>query len=416
MPLPFLFPTDPMESQVVNEASDTLSNESAQGWQGLMPLAVPAFPKYLSMEEELQISQQFQNTWRWNRQVMWSGLYRDDAQAWADKHDMATLTTAMGPLMDPEHPQCLKAHKSDKAWSKYIKGASAVFAYHILRGERVVLLSPPPPERFHPSGETNYQAIEEPVLKRSKEGGARLRIETVHPMIGGAEDFIYEMWPIDMTDTWTERFGALVQKARCWRAVKGFSEKAKDGYSPKRDVQIEVIAIAGAARLDEDVREALKKNAVVKKEATSKDVALKENAALKKKAELKEKKLLEEKAASRKKSELKEKRLLEEQAASRKKAELKEKRLLEEKAASKKKAELKEKRLQQENAALEKKKEKLEAENALKEKVALKQKAILEEKKRLKEKNALKEKNKLIQKVALKKKATLKKKIALKEK
>jgi hypothetical protein len=67
---------------------------------------------------------------------MWSGMQREYAQAWADKHDMATLTTAMGPLMNPEHPLCLKRQKKwSGAWSKYIKGASAVFASHILKGE-----------------------------------------------------------------------------------------------------------------------------------------------------------------------------------------------------------------------------------------------------------------------------------------
>ncbi|PVH67949.1 hypothetical protein DL98DRAFT_397851, partial [Cadophora sp. DSE1049] len=158
--------------------------------------------QYLTIEEELQIRQQFHSTWRWNKQVMWSGIPRKYAQDWADKRDMATLTTAMGPLMTPEHPLCLRRHKSSVGWSKYIKGASAVFAWHILRGERVIVLSPPPPERFHPSGQTNYQAIEEPILKEEKEGGARLRLEMVHPIVEGAEDFIYQMWPVDQTNTW----------------------------------------------------------------------------------------------------------------------------------------------------------------------------------------------------------------------
>jgi hypothetical protein len=32
--------------------------------------------------------------------VLWSGILRDEAQRWADGHEMQTLTTAMGPLMD----------------------------------------------------------------------------------------------------------------------------------------------------------------------------------------------------------------------------------------------------------------------------------------------------------------------------
>jgi hypothetical protein len=72
---------------------------------------------------------------------------------------MQTLTIAMGSLMDLSHPLCLRNQKSSKAWGKYIKGASAIFALYISRGERLIVLSPPPPERFHPSGQTNYQAI-----------------------------------------------------------------------------------------------------------------------------------------------------------------------------------------------------------------------------------------------------------------
>ena len=119
------------------------------------------------------------------------------------------MTTAMGPLMTPGHPLCLKSQKSSGGWSKYIKGALAVFASHILRGERVIVLSPPPPERFHPSGQTNYQAIEEPFLRGEKEDGTRLRLEIAHPMVEGAENFIYQIWPVDQANTWVERFGTL---------------------------------------------------------------------------------------------------------------------------------------------------------------------------------------------------------------
>ncbi|KAH8650382.1 hypothetical protein BGZ60DRAFT_335665, partial [Tricladium varicosporioides] len=176
--------------------------------------------QYLTIDEELQIHQQFHNTWRSNNQVMWSGMQREYAQAWADKHGMATLTTAMGPLMAPDHPLCSRRQKSSGEWSKYIKSASAIFAWHISRGERVIVLSPPPPERFHPSGKTNYQAIEEPILKRKRDGDTRLRLEMVHPMVEGAEDFIYQIWPVDQTNTWIERFGTRPSKARCWRSVK----------------------------------------------------------------------------------------------------------------------------------------------------------------------------------------------------
>ncbi|KAB5581183.1 hypothetical protein GE09DRAFT_988234, partial [Coniochaeta sp. 2T2.1] len=133
-----------------------------------------------------------------------------------DRDATRTLTTAMGPFMDPEHPSCLRCKKSAPAWNRYVKGASALFAYHISRGKRVVVLSPPPPDRFHPCGGTNYQEIEEPILKR---GGA-LEIEMVHPSVNGAESFRYQIWPDDMTCLWVKRFGMSPCQKYFWRAVK----------------------------------------------------------------------------------------------------------------------------------------------------------------------------------------------------
>jgi hypothetical protein len=179
---------------------------------------------YLSVEEEHGICDQFQgSSWRCNGQVLWSGIQRDLAQQWADAHGMQTLTTAMGSLMDPEHPKCLKNAKTTKNWSKYVKGASALFAWHISRGEMVTVLLPPPPERFHPSGLTNYQAIEEPIVKGENGGRAVLRIEIVHPTVHGAENFRYQVWPVDETCKWIEHFGILNMKRR-WREIRINSE------------------------------------------------------------------------------------------------------------------------------------------------------------------------------------------------
>jgi hypothetical protein len=133
---------------------------------------------------------------------------------------MQTLTTAMGPLMDLSHPLCLRNQKSSDAWSKYIKGASAVFAWYISRGERVTVLSPAPPERFHPSGQTNYQAIEEPIVKGLLGTSTVSRIEMVHPTVKGAEDIYYQIWPVDNTITWTAIFRELNVQKRRWRIVK----------------------------------------------------------------------------------------------------------------------------------------------------------------------------------------------------
>ena len=179
------------------------------------------FRQYLTEDEEAQIHQQFQgDIWRRNNQVLWSGILRSEAQRWADEHEMQTLTTAMGPLMDFSHRLCLREKKTDYKWSQYLKGASAIFAWYISRGEKVTVLSPPPPERFHPSGATSYQAIEEPIIRGKLEARAVSRIEMVHPTVKGAENIHYQIWPVDETTTWTAKFGESNVQKRCWRMVK----------------------------------------------------------------------------------------------------------------------------------------------------------------------------------------------------
>jgi hypothetical protein len=120
--------------------------------------------------------------------------------------------------MVSDHPSCSKSRISKKAWNEYMKGASAVFVYQISKGERVTVLAPPPPDQFHPDGATNYQAIEEPILKGSIEGSVVSRIEMVHPTVKGAKDFCYEVWPADETHLWNARFGMLPRKPN-WRRV-----------------------------------------------------------------------------------------------------------------------------------------------------------------------------------------------------
>ncbi|KAF2499200.1 hypothetical protein BU16DRAFT_453839 [Lophium mytilinum] len=180
---------------------------------------MPVLLEYLTIEEEAQIYQQFEGICQPNSQVLWSGVPYGVAQKWADEHDMQTLTTAMGPLMDKADSLCLKKSKNGPQWSKYIKGASAVFAWYISSGEKVTTLSPPPPERFHPSGMTNYQAIEEPILKWAIADRAILRIEMVHPTVKGAENFSYQMWPIDEMKNWVAAFGTVAIKKNRWRVM-----------------------------------------------------------------------------------------------------------------------------------------------------------------------------------------------------
>ena len=204
--------------------SDTLFKMSKSDTTGVsdnVPQVITSFLiSHLSIPELKDICLQFQSgTWNSNSQVLWSGIPHDHAQRWAEKHEKQTLTAAMGPLMDASDPACVKSRKSAKAWSKYIKGASAVFAWHITQGEMITVLLPPPPHRFHPSGHTNYQAIEEPILRGVLGNRAVSRIDVVHPTVPGAEDFSYQLWPTDETSLWVTKFGVLEPKARFWRPI-----------------------------------------------------------------------------------------------------------------------------------------------------------------------------------------------------
>lgn len=177
--------------------------------------------RFLSAQETARIIQQFQSKeWIPNGQVLWSGMPREVAQEWADRHQLQTLTTAMGPLMDEKHPECLKLKKNQRQWKRYVHGASAIFAWRIAQAEKVTLLSPPPPERFHPSGLSYYQLIEEPIIRGLFGRNSVKNIMITHPMIleGKDDEFFYELWPNDRSEKWVEQFGSRPYKVK-WRQV-----------------------------------------------------------------------------------------------------------------------------------------------------------------------------------------------------
>ncbi|KAH7131724.1 hypothetical protein B0J13DRAFT_508831 [Dactylonectria estremocensis] len=176
---------------------------------------------WLTVQEAEDIYWQFQKSCIRNRQVLWSGMERKKAQKWADKRNFQTLTTALGPLLDPSHPDCPHHPKPSVGWKKYIHGASVIFAWYISQGDLVTVLSQPPPQRFHPSGRTYYQMVEEPIVKGKMDNKPVEKIVVVHPTVGGkAEEFKYEMWPHDEFSLWTKNFG-IQEIVIYWRKVKG---------------------------------------------------------------------------------------------------------------------------------------------------------------------------------------------------
>ena len=183
--------------------------------------------QFLTDSEAVDILRQFRGCGRWesNRQVLWTGMNQETVQIWADEHGLITLTTALGRLKDLTHPACLRRVKSDKAWSKYMKGASALFALCIAQEEHgsVLLVTPPPGERFHPRGGTSFQLIEAPILAGLWGPSYLERINMVHPHVDLAKDYQYQFWPQDEVGGWTDMFEHCPHDKVVWRAVKRLS-------------------------------------------------------------------------------------------------------------------------------------------------------------------------------------------------
>ncbi|KAK1951948.1 hypothetical protein LY78DRAFT_731911 [Colletotrichum sublineola] len=184
---------------------------------GLQQLLHILCPEYITTEEAGLICNQFRNSLQLNQQVLWSGMLREEAQKWANNHQSQTLTTALGPLT------ALERSKRERSRSKFMKGASAIFSWFIAQGDRVVVLLPPPPNQFHPSGLTNLQDLEIPIVKGLLRDGSVERIDAIHPDAKDEEarNSSHQLWPCDETKSWIGRFGVgRRRKARGWRAVK----------------------------------------------------------------------------------------------------------------------------------------------------------------------------------------------------
>ncbi|KAK2047164.1 hypothetical protein LZ31DRAFT_461043 [Colletotrichum somersetense] len=121
--------------------------------------------------------------------------------------------------MDSDNPSCLKSQKSPSAWSKYIKGASLTFAWRISQGGVATIITPPPPDCFHPSEMINLQDIELPVIQGCLGNRPVSRIFLWHPTVKGAESFRYQIWPVDHTSSWYEKFEPMAQRRRPWRTI-----------------------------------------------------------------------------------------------------------------------------------------------------------------------------------------------------
>ncbi|KZL71566.1 formamidopyrimidine-DNA glycosylase [Colletotrichum tofieldiae] len=209
----------------MSDSSATYISYKPSGWTNQQTLDQHAllctvWPQYLTLQEACDIIDQFNcKIWAKDQQVLWSGVNKAKVQKTANENGMQTLQTAMGPLMDPNHPTCLRPKKSPEAWSTYIKGASLIFAWRISQGEVATIITPPPPDCFHPSQMTSLQDIEIPVLRGCLGNRPVSRIDLWHPTVKGAESFRYPIWPDDHTSSWYETFEPQGPKRQTWRLV-----------------------------------------------------------------------------------------------------------------------------------------------------------------------------------------------------
>ena len=151
--------------------------------------------EYLTQEEAEQIIARFMEIPRsYDRLVFWTGIPREWVQQWADEHGMLTLTSAMGPLMDRKDPRCLRKYKELEEWSKYIKGASVIFARYACRRGIVRVLTLPPSWAGFIRPESTYRNIEESVLKGRSGYCCAAQINTVH-LLTTLEELEYQTWP-----------------------------------------------------------------------------------------------------------------------------------------------------------------------------------------------------------------------------
>jgi hypothetical protein len=107
---------------------------------------------------------------------------------------MLTLTSAMGPLIGRTDPRCLRRYKELEEWSKYIKGASRIFARYAYKRGIVRVLTLPPSWANFIRQESTYRNTEGPLLKGRSGCCCVVQINTVH-LLTTFEELEYQTWP-----------------------------------------------------------------------------------------------------------------------------------------------------------------------------------------------------------------------------
>ena len=159
--------------------------------------------KYLYQNEVTQLNQAFEISLQHDSAlVFWTGISPDLANNWARLNDLQTLTMAMGSLHTDNSKESLRSQKSTKSWSKYMKGASWVFAQQACHNRYAIVLTNAPPNVYSTREHSNYREIEEPILKGFEAERHATQIDYVHPTVPGAACFRYQVWPDNRSSKW----------------------------------------------------------------------------------------------------------------------------------------------------------------------------------------------------------------------
>ncbi|KAK6400605.1 hypothetical protein LTR81_024153 [Elasticomyces elasticus] len=243
--------------------------------------------------------------------VFWTGISPDLAKDWAHRNDLKTLTMAMGSLYTDNNR---RSQKFTESWSKYMKGASWIFAQHACHDRNAIVLTNVPPEVYSTREHSTYCEIEEPILKGFEADRHAIQIDYVHPTVPGAKCFRYQIWPDNRSSEWLTFIESIADKQIALKCTTAPHHESK-----KISTVIPFVAY-GEDRKQEIAREkkAAKRLKVAREQQASEE---KKKAAKRLKAEREQQVARGKKAAKRLKAEQEQQAAREKKAAKRVKAE-----------------------------------------------------------------------------------------------
>ena len=312
--------------------------------------------KYLTQNEISQLDQAFEISLRHESTlVFWTGISPNLAKEWACRNDLKTLTMAMGSLYNDNSYGSIRSQKSPKSWSKYMKGASWIFAQQACHDRRVIVLTNAPPNIYSTREHSNYREIEEPILKGFEANRHAIQIDYVHPTVPGAASFRYQTWPDNRSSEWYSFLECIAIKDIVKRIVQRIrlrqSEKLKqlENVTPPHNGSEKSTSLATAYRDRKQEAAQELKGAKLRKVEKEQQAALEKKAAKRLKVEKEQQAARDKKAAKLRKVGKEQQAARDKKAAKLRKVEKEQQAARDKKAAKLRKVE------KEQQAALEKK-------------------------------------------------------------